>query len=275
MRLLSSLLLLSCGARTPLGSHEQRGVPACTDASDTWMIFEVNAPADAKLYAARSDGTSLHALPIPSLRAIYPAVSPDGKTLAYLATDASSKSRITLFDLEKLGSHTLVERGGRPAWSLDGTLLAYGDGYDVHVIGGDGMNDRVLVKGPSPQMTGYGNPSFATASRIVFDRGGGIESIGIDGSARQTLITEDGSSVIFPNPALSWDRKTLAAIVDCGGVTALRTWTLASLPAACSAGMLVTKVDLGGVNASSLAWSPDGQIVSVQRTTSHEATIGC
>ena len=60
------------------------------------MIFEVNAPADAKLYAARSDGTSLHALPIPSLRAIYPAVSPDGKTLAYLATDASSKSRITL-----------------------------------------------------------------------------------------------------------------------------------------------------------------------------------
>ena len=113
-------------------------------------------------------------------------------------------------------------------------------------------------------MTGYGNPSFLEDGKtIVFDRGGAIESMTTDGTGRKVLIAEDGTLVDFPNASLSFDRKSLAAIVDCGGIT-LRTYSVGALPASCQSGTLVTKVNLNGANAGSSGWSPSGRIAFTQ-----------
>ncbi|CAN5709197.1 hypothetical protein BH09MYX1_BH09MYX1_02060 [soil metagenome] len=271
MRLISLVCLAlalatGCGGRTPLAVGHDDGAPVpatCDQPNDTWVIFEVISPADAVLYAARSDGSDLHRLPVPDLRAIYPAVSPDGRTLAYSATDITSESAIVLFDFASSARTVVVPHGGRPTFAPIAQRLAYGDGINIHLVGLDGEGDTTLVPGPSPQQTGYGNPSFIDDAHVVFDRGGGVESIATDGSARRTLLTTDGSRVTFPSPSLSWDKQTLAAVVDCGGTVALRTWPLAS-PGSCASGNIVTKVDLGQVNASSTAWSPNGKIAFVQ-----------
>ena len=262
-------LCLACGGRTGLGVVEaaqssDSGAPACADVTDSWLLFDVSSSTGGVIYAARQDGTEMHALSLSPGRLQYPAMSPDGKTIAYEAIDANGAS-LMLRDVASGTSRLLVKRGGRPAWSPDGKTIAYGTGMDLRLIASDGSGDRALLQGPSPQLTGYGNPSFlAGGAALVFDRGGGVETVALDGSGRKVLFEETINTIEFPNPSLSWDRQSMAAVVDCGGV-ALRRYSLAALPGACESGTVVTKVDAGGVDYSASAWSPAGLIAYMGR----------
>lgn len=264
-------LCFACGGRTGLGVVEtlgepDSGAPACPT-TDSWLLFDVSSASGGVIYAARGDGGSMHALSLPGGRLQYPAMSPDGKTIAYDAIDANGSGSLRLYDVASGTSRLLVAHGGKPAWSLDGKTLAYGTGMDLRLVSADGSNDRLLLMGPSPQMTGYGNPSFVSASVLVFDRGGGVESMTTDGKRLSVLLVEPTNVIEFPNPSMSWDRRTMAVVAECGsGGVALRSYAFASLPVAdCSSGTTIAKVDTGGVDYSASAWSPSGLIAFMQR----------
>ena len=121
-----------------------------------------------------------------------PRVSPDGRTIAFNATDASGKTRIWIRALNALSAHVLEGTDGttRPFWSPDSRFLGFF---------AEGKLKKVEVSGGPPQKvcdapTGA-DGSWSSEGVILFD--------GVTGDPIQRVSAAGGTPVVEVKPDAS------------------------------------------------------------------------
>jgi Tol biopolymer transport system component/predicted Ser/Thr protein kinase len=129
----------------------------------------------------------------PQLRGMdWPRLSPDGRTIAFLGTDADGRTSIWLRPLSALEPHVLAGTDGawRPFWSPDGRHLAFFVGKQLK---------KVPVSGGPPQLiadsvAGY-DGSWGTKDVILFDGTASdpIRQVSATGGVPTVAATADGA----------------------------------------------------------------------------------
>ncbi len=273
--------LVGCGARTELTVPDaDASAPDAPDAetppAGPRVVFNFfDGSDDLRLYVIGADGTGFRPLNLPGNRAVRPAFTRDGLYLLYVvpALIEGDVSSLVALDLRTRTTRTIVRGVGLSslAVSPDHRTVAYTAGLNLRAVGWDGAGDRLLVQGPYDLgccQWGYGHPAFAADPLTVFfATASRFERIRVDGTRRQQLVTEDFRRIIFPNVAVSPDDTRVAAAVACAdGTRALRSYAIASLPAACETGSVVTAIEPAyvGNQANNPAWGASGEIVYQQ-----------
>jgi dipeptidyl aminopeptidase/acylaminoacyl peptidase len=128
---------------------------------------------------------------------VLPALSPDGSRIAFFS-DRSGAFEVHVMNADGTGVAQLttdaITDDGVPiagiAWSPDGSMLAYTGATaetlgDVHVVNGDGTDQRVLVGTDAAESAPAWSPD---GTRIAFVRGGNILAIDVDGTGLESLF---------------------------------------------------------------------------------------
>jgi TolB protein len=102
-------------------------------------------------------------------------------------------------ELVPLTFHTEFER--EPAWSPDGTRLAFRRGHQIYVMNADGTGLRPVVQGMNPAWSPDG-------SMLAYDTGVGVFVLDLDGTGDQRFVAAG------TEPAWSPDGSMLAVEVD-------------------------------------------------------------
>jgi len=102
-------------------------------------------------------------------------------------------------ELVPLTFHTEYDR--EPAWSPDGTRLAFRSESQIHVMNADGTGLRPVAQGMNPAWSPDG-------SKLAYDTGIGVFILDLDGTGDRTYITTG------VEPAWSPDGSMLAVEVD-------------------------------------------------------------
>ncbi|MBI5835787.1 MAG: protein kinase [Candidatus Eisenbacteria bacterium] len=143
------------------------------------------APVPVRFVVTRSGG----------MRSLsWPRVSPDGLTLAFLATDSTGRGSIWVRPLNSLTAYPLpgTEGAGRPYWSPDSRFLAYFDGPQIK---------KIAVAGGPPMLVC--NTTRPAPCDISWSKGGVLL---FDGRASDSLefVPAGGGT---PQPASFPDRR--------------------------------------------------------------------
>jgi len=143
--------------------------------------FEIRAPHGGKI----APGT--------------PAVSPDGRTLAYVVTDAQGKRRIFLREMNALESRVLpgTEDASHVFWAPDGRSLAFAAERTLKRIDIAGGSARELV----PEVSGPWHGAWNQFGDVLF-LAGGLMRVSAQGGETTRIVTRDRgkneSRVAFP-----------------------------------------------------------------------------
>ena len=116
-----------------------------------------------------ADGTDLRRLTLSPWQEFDPSLSPDGRLIAY-RSEPNDYPELWLMNADGSGQHRLTEDGGFPAWSSDGSMIAYAPGggasgkSGIAIMNPDGSGQRRLPG------TDYGElPSWSgDGKRICF-----------------------------------------------------------------------------------------------------------
>jgi dipeptidyl aminopeptidase/acylaminoacyl peptidase len=141
--------------------------------------------------------------------ASWPAWSPDGKAIAfvrgpyYCAWDdpvgCAGRDQIWLMNADGTDRHLIAAHGVTPAWSPDGTKLAYGAPNDQVVIANaDGSDQQVVTSGLYPAWSPDGHD-------LAVQDHGSIWVVSTDGTNRHRVLrnaaapawSPDGSQLVF------------------------------------------------------------------------------
>jgi Tol biopolymer transport system component len=181
----------------------------------------------------------------------------DHADLWTMNADGATQSRLT----------ATGDRIGEPAWSSDGTRLAYDDasfsGGNCGYCGGSvaiaAANGRklALVPGESAgEQSSEGSPTWSpsgTQLAVSDDFSGGVYVTGLDGSGRAQIAQDPALA-----PAWSPDGGTVAYIDASSG----SIWGVAPTGGAARRLLPASKL-----KALSVAWSPDGGLLAFSTTT--------
>jgi WD40 repeat protein len=183
---------------------------------------------------------SLLLLPFGGARAAFVGYNGDTPEVAY---DSSPGVHST-------GAGTASISGGTdPAWSPDGTKLAYVKGGDVHVAGPDGSNEvGTAVAGSKPAWS----PDGAKIAYVGTD--GDIHVKDITGSAGSDVTNSVADD---EDPAWSPDGSKIAFVRKAGSGT-FSIWVMNA------DGGGQTQLTSGSANDRAPAWSPDGGTIAFQ-----------
>jgi TolB protein len=134
-------------------------------------------------------------------------------------------------------SRLIVRNGQYPAWSPDGSWIAFTRNYStIYLVRPDGSDEHPLLPPPFAS-----SPQFSWSpdgKRIAFQSYEGIDAVNVDGSGRMTVVPTQSFNTYAP--AWSPDRTRIAFISNAD---------------ICTAG-------LGGTAVSRLTWTP----ISIQPT---------
>jgi Tol biopolymer transport system component len=150
------------------------------------------------LWVSNPTGTSKHRYLAPK-SAFAPAWRPNSTQLAYLTTHGSQNT-----DLWVAGALWARNVIGRPAWSPDGSAIAYERDNGIYVASGPGVETQVAsIANPGP-------PSWsADGKTIAYGAGKGMYTVPADGSASPKLVAAGLGEV--GKPGWRFDGVRLAA----------------------------------------------------------------
>jgi dipeptidyl aminopeptidase/acylaminoacyl peptidase len=189
--------------------------------------------------------------------ASWPAWSPDGKEIAYVRGSSSDCGSVAggcfggevwLVNPDGTGRHLIAAHGIAPAWSPDGTKLAYGvPGDKIVIANADGSDPQVVTSGTKPAWSPDGH------ELAVQDRDS-IWVLSTDGTNRHRVLrnaetpdwSPDGSQLVFTHACTSASSCDTLMVANADGSNAH------------SLGVqnLVLKA----------AWSPDGREIAYGST---------
>jgi Tol biopolymer transport system component/DNA-binding SARP family transcriptional activator len=204
---------------------------------------------------------------------IHPALSPDGKFVAYAA---GPNGRLRIYVRQLSGGRTIAVADSTPGdqhwprWSPDGSRLSFEAGRAIYVVPALGGPARLLVAPPeqSPGVNGEGaisdeGPSYLAWSpdgrKIVYAVGRRIEVRAAEGGPPTTIAeagqphsfawSPDGSRIayVLGNAAFVYAPNAIANIAPSA------IWTVDA-----SGGRPVPLTDAAALNTSP-AWLPDGR----------------
>ena len=217
------------------------------------------------VWVANADGSGVRRLTTTG-RESAPAWSPDGTRIAFVSSRDGAGLRRELYVMNADGTRArrltddadqLVQSflGGSPAWSPDGTRIAFVKrgrearfgGADVWVADADGSDaHRVTADAADEQSV-----QWASSTHLIYAVAGEIRSVAAAGGRPRLLVNGLW-------PALSPDRTRLAYVEN--GNAGRPTVHVSSASGESRRALTTPRVDSVG----QLAWSPDGsRIVSV------------
>jgi serine/threonine-protein kinase len=99
------------------------------------VYHEMSSGASSGIFLLSSEeGVTTHLVHVPGGTAWGPAISPDGKWLAY-CTDESGEPEVYVRSLEEGGGRWQISEGGNgPVWARDGTELFYSDSTQFYAV---------------------------------------------------------------------------------------------------------------------------------------------
>ncbi len=206
-------------------------LPALASAADRHIAFE----RDQAVWIADLDGT--HEKKIGD--GIFPAISPDGKRLAFTKVEKSGTTylrRISVIDLVTGKANVLQsipsDNAYYASWSPDGAhiLFTFRDQevWNLGLINADGTNFRVLKRGAKDKITLY-SPCWAHNGQSVFCQDmTAIYHLNIDGAVLDQWNVEK----LIPNGNMSGDSrisvspdgKALLLSIEMGEETNRKDW---------------------------------------------------
>ena len=172
------------------------------------------------------------------------------------------------------GSERALTRGRQPAWSADGTMLAFERNREVWVVGADGSGERRLATGVAPAWAPDGQ-------RLVLVQDGRLRIVGLDGSSRDLAAGTDPDWSASGLIAFAWDGDIYVVNSDASGLRQLTSGEQRDSQPAWSLdgarlvfvrdGALFARSPIAGESAQHLtepilpakdpSWSPDGRYV--------------
>jgi Tol biopolymer transport system component len=141
----------------------------------------------------------IHAPPGSTLPLGTPAISPDGRTIAFTVNDPDGKRRIHLRPIDRIETRTLpgTEGAVHPFWSPDGRSLAFSaDGPPDHLkridVAGGAARDLVETTGPW-------HGAWSRSGEILCFCGGAISRIPAEGGLPTPISRgEEKAAISFP-----------------------------------------------------------------------------
>jgi Tol biopolymer transport system component len=225
------------------------------------IVFDSdNGRLEQRIYSMRADGTSLEPLTPVDEIARDPALSPDGRQLAYVVSDG-----IKLLDLANGQSEVLVPGADQPSWSSDGARLVYRsrDNTRIEIMT---LSDRTIAAPLSPTQF-YAQPELTPeGAGLVYADSlplSGIEltsalsSINLEAQTIHNIVPP--APIEIAHPSSSPDGLWVAASYRCDGSEPPSLWLTPSLltTPACE-GRRVTRV--GAPDVTNPQWGPSALI---------------
>jgi len=189
--------------------------------------------------------------------ATWPAWSPDGKEMAYVRGPGycawsnqpdrcARQDQIWVVNADGTDRHLLAAHGFAPAFSPDGTKLAYGAPHDEVVIANaDGSDPQVVTRGAYPAWSPDGH-------ELAVQHRESIWVVSTDGTNRRLVLRDaetpdwspDGSQLVFIHGCLSANRCGALMVANADGSNAH---------------------SLGVQGVIRATWSPDGSEIAYGR----------
>lgn len=151
---------------------------------DGWIYFsDVLPDTRGAIFRIRPDGTDLEQIQIeqlgPFASVTGPAISPDGKRLAY-----STSTQILVYNFETRTNSILTWFGNAPRWSPDGAWIAFTSEGGLHIMDPAGTTRHVIDTGGVPVFEGI---SWSTDSRWIAAALGTYEIVLVDAVTHEML----------------------------------------------------------------------------------------
>lgn len=126
----SVLYIADAGGENPrkLAAGSERDYNASFSFDDEWVVFTSERHGSADIFRVRADGMGLERLTDHPAFDDQAALSPDGRSLAFVSTRDHGSTDIYLLDVQTSEVRNLTDAPGgdyRPSWSPDGSMLAF------------------------------------------------------------------------------------------------------------------------------------------------------
>jgi len=186
---------------------------------DEHLLLTLSKDGNPDIYKMTADGVTLTQLtkgPNRSMN-VEPAVSPDGKTVAF-SSDRAGKPMIFLMDING-GNVKRITYAGKynstPAWSPDGKMLAFaaldGKNFDIFTMNRDGSNLKRMTEARKPDGRPANNesPSWSPDGRHI------LFSSDRTGKYQLYIVSPDGTNERrITNDNYNWDKPKWSPFLD-------------------------------------------------------------
>ena len=253
-----------------------------------WIVFTSERFGSADVFRVHPDGSGLERLTDNAADDDQGALSPDGKTLAFVSTRDAGIANIWVLDLTTRESVNVTRSQSgnfRPSWSPDGQWLAFSSDREAHTARRTEPNESVTwelmqstavyvmradgsaLRRISPQNRFAGSPKWAPAGRtLVYYRTTGDRATGGTSFGTEIFSMEVDSGKergLSDNQFRRFSPQSLP-----GGVVGYMEFQLDMHQRIIWAGLAYTSGDRSGpLSGSDPSWSPDGSEVVYHRET--------
>ena len=183
----SVLYIADAGGENPrkLMAGSERDYNASFSFDDEWVVFTSERHGSADIFRVRADGMGLERLTDHPAFDDQAALSPDGRSLAFVSTRDRGSTDIHLLDVRTGEVRNLTDAPGgdyRPNWSPDGSMLAFSS-----------------ERGKPPRMAaGRWEHIHEPSVYVMRADGGGVRRLTGDGQlAGSPRWSADGRRVVF------------------------------------------------------------------------------